>query len=90
MGLFAAKESQLGAKMCNGRWDFNDIKDHVEKKGGNRRQEISFWGFRNFIADMEMEEVKFKGEVLHGLITEKTRFYRRTARYIFWINGVDA
>lgn len=42
--------------------DFNDIREHEEKEGGNRRLESSFWSFRSFIADLEMGEVKFRGE----------------------------
>lgn len=47
--------------------DFNNIGDHEEKNGGRRRQEGSFWGFRNFIADMEIGEVKFRGHVFTWL-----------------------
>lgn len=42
--------------------DFN-VRNHEEKKGGKRRQDGSFWGFRNFIANMKMGEVKFRGDV---------------------------
>lgn len=31
--------------------DFNDIKAHEEKKGGRKRLESNFAGFRNFIAE---------------------------------------
>lgn len=39
--------------------DFN-LRDHEDKKWGRRRQEGSFGGFRNFIADMEMGEMKLE------------------------------
>lgn len=42
--------------------DFNDIREHEENEGENRRQESSFWSFRNFIADLKIGEVKFRGE----------------------------
>lgn len=45
------------------RGDFNDIRDHEEKKGGRRRQDGSSWGFRNFVTDMEIGEVKFRGDI---------------------------
>lgn len=44
------------------RGDFNDIRSHEEKKGGRKRLESSFAGFRNFIAEIEMGDIKFKGE----------------------------
>lgn len=62
MGLSAAKEASWGQKWVMGE-DFNDIKDHAEMEGENRRQESSFWSFRNFIAYLEMREVKFRGKV---------------------------
>lgn len=49
------------------RWivggDFNDIKNQEEKKGGNARLEGSFSGFRNFILDMGMGDLGFKGDM---------------------------
>lgn len=47
--------------MDHGR-DFNDIKGHDEKKGGRRRVENSFDDFRSFISEMEMGDIKFKGD----------------------------
>lgn len=48
------------------RWviggDFNDIICHEDKKGGTRRLENSFYQFRSFIRDMEIEEIRFKGK----------------------------
>lgn len=42
--------------------DFNDIRDNNKKQGGRRRAENSFLDFRNFISEMQMGEIKFKGE----------------------------
>lgn len=33
-----------------------------KRKGGRRRQEVSFSDFRNFIADMRMGDIRPKGE----------------------------
>lgn len=54
--------------MCWGdKWiiggNFNDIKDQGEKKGRKRRLESSFADFKNFISDMEISDIKFRGEV---------------------------
>lgn len=67
------------------RGDFNDIRDQEEKKGGRRRQDCSFWGFRNFIADMEMGEVKFRGDFLLELTTEKMKALSKKC----WIYFLD-
>lgn len=42
--------------------DLNDIKSQEEKKGGRMRSESSFTDFRDFIADMEMGDIKFRGD----------------------------
>lgn len=42
--------------------DFNDIVSNTEKQGGRRRQENSFTKFRDFIADMDMRIIRYKGE----------------------------
>lgn len=48
------------------RWviggDFNNIKANEENKGGRKRLESSFVGFKNFIDEMEMGDIKFKCE----------------------------
>lgn len=44
------------------RGDFNDIISNEEKKGERRRSESNFTDFRYFIADMDMEDIKYKGE----------------------------
>lgn len=61
MGDFNKKKIVLGKKwvICG---DFNDIKAHKNKKGGKKRLESSFADFRNFIAKMEMGDIKFRGE----------------------------
>ncbi|CAA0842854.1 Unknown protein, partial [Striga hermonthica] len=41
--------------------DWNDIVNNEEKRGGVRRQESSFRGFRSFIHNMGMHEVEQKG-----------------------------
>lgn len=41
--------------------DFNDIRNHEENEGGRRRQDSSFVNFRNFISEMGMGEIKFRG-----------------------------
>lgn len=41
--------------------DFNDIKAQDEKEGGRKRPESSFVDFRRFIAEMEMCDIKFRG-----------------------------
>lgn len=43
------------------RGDFNDIKSNEEKNGQSRRHEGSFSNFRNFISEMGMEDIRFKG-----------------------------
>lgn len=52
---------RLGARWVI-RGDFNDIKNNEEKRGGRRRSESSFSDFRDFIAKIEMGDMKFKGE----------------------------
>lgn len=39
--------------------DFNDIRDHEEKRGGSRRHKGRF---QRLIAEMDMGEVKFRGD----------------------------
>lgn len=38
------------------------IKAREEKKRGRRRLKRSFAGFRNFIAEIKMGDIKFRGE----------------------------
>lgn len=40
----------------------NDIKCQEEKEGGRRRSEGSFEDFQNFIVEMEMGDIKFRGD----------------------------
>lgn len=42
--------------------DFYDIRDNNEKKGERRREESSFLDFWTFITEMQMGEIKFRGE----------------------------
>lgn len=42
--------------------DLNDIKNNEENKRGNLKNENSFLNFRNFLADMEMGDIKVRGE----------------------------
>lgn len=44
------------------RGDLNDIKNSEEKKGGKKRQKSIFLGFTDFLADMEMRDIVYKGE----------------------------
>lgn len=44
------------------RGSFNDIKGQEEKEGGRRRLESSFTDFRNFITEMKMADIKFRGD----------------------------
>lgn len=52
-------------KMWSEKWivgrDFNDIKSQSEKKEGRVRNLHSFEDFRDFIAMMEMGEIRYKG-----------------------------
>lgn len=41
--------------------DFNEIIGLADKNGGKERSVSSFWPFRNFVNEMKMEEVLFKG-----------------------------
>ncbi|GER37251.1 F8M12.22 protein [Striga asiatica] len=41
--------------------DWNDLTSNEEKRGGQRRLESSFQGFKQFISDMEMQEMEQKG-----------------------------
>lgn len=40
--------------------DLNNIKSQEEKEGGRVRSESKFTDFRDFIADMEMGDIKFR------------------------------
>lgn len=42
--------------------DFNDILNNDKKNGGRRRQESSFANFKIFMSDMEMGDIKYKGD----------------------------
>lgn len=62
MGMPKRKEAVMGAKMGDGRGgDFNKIKNNEEKRGGRTRQESSFLGFKNFISEMGMRDINYKG-----------------------------
>lgn len=43
--------------------DLNDIRKAEEKQGGRLRTEASFLQFQNFIDDMGMDEINFKGRI---------------------------
>lgn len=45
------------------RGSFNEIIGPADKKRGRERSVSSFWPFRNFVNEMEMEEVLFKGRM---------------------------
>lgn len=60
MGTSESQKAHLGQFVGNGRGDFNDIRNNEEKNGGTLRQESSFRDFRDFIAEMGMEGIKFK------------------------------
>lgn len=51
--------------------DLNDIKNREEKKGGKMRQETSFQNIRNFLADMEIGDIVYRGETFTGLTIDK-------------------
>lgn len=42
--------------------EFNDILNNDGKNGGRRRQENNFYDFKSFMSDMEMEDIKYKGD----------------------------
>lgn len=42
--------------------DLNEIKNREEKNGGNERHENSFQNFRNFLVDMEIGDIAYRGE----------------------------
>lgn len=42
------------------RGDLNDIRSSDEKNGGRRRSKNSCKGFREFIASMKIEEIRFQ------------------------------
>lgn len=46
--------------------DFNDIKCKDETRGGRERNEGSFGGFRQFISNMEVRDIKFEGDPILG------------------------
>lgn len=75
------RKSQWGSRWSLGG-DFNDIRNNEEKKGGRHRQKNSFYDFRNFIFEMQMGKIKFKGQTF----TWKVRFYSRTFRQILWLS----
>lgn len=52
------------------RGDFNDIRDHNEKKCGKKIHEYEFDKFRHLFAKLEMGEIKLKGESLLGQMIE--------------------
>lgn len=41
--------------------EINDIRKADKKRGGRVRSKASFWKFRNFIDEMGMTEISFKG-----------------------------
>lgn len=53
--------------------DFNEIKNNEGKREGKRRQESNFSDFWNFILDMEMGDIRFRGELSHGQIIKKEK-----------------
>lgn len=59
-------ELKLRKQRWRERWvlggDLNDIKSQEEKKGGRVRSKSSFTDFRDFIANMEMSDIKFRGD----------------------------
>lgn len=61
MGISKIQKDNVGSEMSDGG-DFNDIKNRKEKQGGNERLESSFLVFKNFIAEMEMGDLKYKGD----------------------------
>lgn len=42
--------------------DLNDIKSKEEKKEGKQRNDLSFLPFRNFLAEIEMKDIMFRGD----------------------------
>lgn len=48
----------------NARGDLTEIKSNEEKKGGNIRQEWSFSDFRNFISEMRIGNIRFRGHTI--------------------------
>lgn len=61
MEILKGIRDRLGSMWIIGG-DFNDIISNKEKKGGGRRPESNFTDFRYFIADMDMGDIKYKGE----------------------------
>lgn len=55
------KKAALGITMGI-RGDLNDIKNNEEKKGGKKWNENNFMTFRNFLADIEIGDIVFRGE----------------------------
>lgn len=55
--------------------DFNEIKNNEEKKGGRPRQESSFTGFRNFIHEMGMGDIRYRGSTFTWANTWKGECY---------------
>lgn len=58
--MLKGEKADLGREMGDGG-DFNAIKNNEEKKGGRPRQESSFTGFRNFINEMGMGNIRYRG-----------------------------
>lgn len=54
------RKSEWGEKWVTGG-DFNEITNNEEKSRGRIRLESSFSGFRNFISDMGMGDLDFRG-----------------------------
>lgn len=43
--------------------DFNDIKNHEKKKGEKKRPKSRFCDFKNFVSEMGIVDIMFKGEI---------------------------
>lgn len=77
--------------------DFHDIKAHEEKNGGRKILESSFVDFRNFIADMNMGEIKSRGGSYNwtnnregeGVIQEKLDRFFGSADWLLQLDKVS-
>lgn len=76
------------------RWivgdDFNDIRDNSEKQGGRERLDSNFVDFRNFISEMQMGQIKFKGEPFTWVNNrEGEGFIQERLDHFFWVKRMD-
>lgn len=55
--------------------NLNDIKNNEKKKGGSLKTEHSFMNFRNFLADMEMGDIRVRGEAFTWANNRETEGY---------------